>query len=1025
MKLIFTIGHLKRKTTIIILLHVMFVFLFYAQNIHAQNRDQSISFIINGRITDSLTGETLKGVNIYLKDAKYGTVSDNKGNFSLEAPEGNYTLVFSYIGYNQKEVPLKLNRNLNLNITLSPSETPIEEVTVTAQRKFFGNMDYGREIPTISTEVIEKQNVNNASDILHARLAGVWATKTSGAPGDHEKIRIRGQSSFFSSAEPLYVVDGVPVPIVNMSSLGIADLNIHDIDNVTVLKDASATSLYGFQGGNGVVLIDTKKGHGKPKFTFITRQGIQWQSKYCDLMNTSDFLTSLDSARSKMGTPIRSRYPDKSPDLCSDDWQQELFSPGSSQEYQLSSSGSIPSLNYYLSGNYTDQEGILPQAQYSRQTLSARVSRSFYKKLVFDMGYRGSWQTNENNQSEYKGNRLLFEGISKAPCIRCTPDSLLYDTHGELLYRTYFPSYKKLSDPELPQSIVDNNQHKLKINSQILNLAARYQINDRLHMDLMESFMNRASLYTADFIADNYSSAGYYLNSEQISLESDENVILFNHQINISYNNSFGKNELGVLLANRYYKDNLWWKVDSLQGTIPEHYSLKNSMAAYGLKGSVLRNMSSYLLHLSYNFNTIYFVSSIVNLSHIKEGLYTDYFSIFPSIAFSWDLSKQFNFIKSGSVDAIELYINWGQSGNYPLNGLANDLYEDVPYSLGNSTGYFPTVLQLANHDLRHEKTTEMDVGLKSRFFRERMLFFAVYYDKKIGDMILLREIPYYYGGGKQYLNFGKISVKGYDLGMEMVPFQTSVFRWEFILNYSRSEQIVEKLFQDEDLIFNDPDILIPEFTIAEGGKLGNIYGYKYLGKMLPEDWEGHHSEFVIVQREKFLNADSSDNVLNACDKIVLGNSIPDFTANLISNITYRNFNIDFTWYMVGGASKYNATRVATYMKGVNREINNYIADTLRSIGTNYFYESDIFVEDASFIRLKTLTLSYSFKDLFEKKLNLLLSISFNNLLTFTRYSGYDPEATIFTDNNFSDNAIDRGAYPNPKSFFISLKIDF
>ena len=180
-------------------------------------------------------------------------------------------------------------------------------------------MEYGREIPSIDAEVIAKQNINNASDILHARLAGVWATKTSGAPGDHQKIRIRGQNSFFSSAEPLYVVDGVPVPIVNLSSLGISDLNIHDIENVTVLKDASSSALYGFQGGNGVVLIDTKQG-GENEINFSTKFGYQWFNNFYDLMSTEDQLASLDSVRSKMRLYLITLYPELTDTLCSRDW---------------------------------------------------------------------------------------------------------------------------------------------------------------------------------------------------------------------------------------------------------------------------------------------------------------------------------------------------------------------------------------------------------------------------------------------------------------------------------------------------------------------------------------------------------------------------------------------------------------------------------------------------------------------------------------------------------------------------------
>ena len=200
---------------------------------------------VSGYVSATENNEKIVGVNVYQKGNTNGTVTNENGYYSLQLPEGNAVVVYSFIGYKTQEKSIILKDNKKLNVALEANEEFLEEIKVVSQRKFFGNMDYGREIPTVKSAEIEKINSTNASDILHGRLAGVWATKTSGAPGDQQKIRIRGQASFFSSAEPLYVIDGVPVPIVNLSSLGIGDLNMHDIESVTVLKDASSTALYG------------------------------------------------------------------------------------------------------------------------------------------------------------------------------------------------------------------------------------------------------------------------------------------------------------------------------------------------------------------------------------------------------------------------------------------------------------------------------------------------------------------------------------------------------------------------------------------------------------------------------------------------------------------------------------------------------------------------------------------------------------------------------------------------------------
>lgn len=997
-----------------------FIFSFGSILLCAQNEDGVIqsSFKIQGKVKDSETDETLVGVNVYLKDTQYGTVTDSKGIYLLSAAAGDYILVFSYIGYVPKEIAIELNKELTLNVSLTPSKTAIEEVQITSQRKFFGNMDYGREIPTIDAEVIEKQNINNASDILHARLAGVWATKTSGAPGDHQKIRIRGQNSFFSSAEPLYVVDGVPVPIVNLASLGIADLNIHDIENVTVLKDASSTALYGFQGGNGVILIDTKRGQDN-EINFSTKIGVQWFDNFYDLMLSNDFLASLDSAHSTIGAGLINFYPEMSDTLCNKDWQKEIFSPRFLKEYQLSASGTSGKLNYYLSGNYMNHAGILPNSHYKRFTFSSRFGRLFWKKLALEAGYRGSIQQNKNNQQVYKGSRLIFEGINKPPCLECTPDSLMFDRYGDPFNRIYY-KYSQLSYPELPQSIIENNNHNLRISSNSFNAFARLHITDHLSMNAMESLMLRHLNYNSRFYYWSYS----YL-SDKIALKSREDVILLNHQVNLSYYNTFRQHDVSLALTYRYYKDNLWWNVDSLEGSLTEHYYLRNSMAAYGPKGSVLRSMGSYIGNASYNYRNTYFISAVANLSRVKEGLYTDYYSLFSSVALSWDISQEKPLSGIRWLDNLDLYANWGKSGNFPLNGLSNDLYKDVPYTLGTNTVTNPSVLQLANHYLKHESTTELNYGIKSLFLNKRIALSAAYYTKNISNLIIMRDIPYYYGGGKQYINIGEIYVKGLELVIEVYPVKTNNFSWYLKYNYSTSNQTVKKLFEGKPLLFTDNDILMPDFLIEEGESLGNIVGFKNLGKWTSADDLANNNLYVEQRGMKYLNADSTNNRLDEKDKVILGNSIPAYTWNFSNYFQYKSFSVDFLWYAIWGVKKCNATKAATIMSATNREVNQYITDSLFAIRSNYFYESSVFIEDASFIRLKTVSIIYEPLKEHIRNIKFRFSLSFENLVTLTKYKGYDPEATIFTDNNFSDNSIDRGSYPNPKAVYATASIKF
>jgi hypothetical protein len=510
-------------------------------------------------------------------------------------------------------------------------------------------------------------------------------------------------------------------------------------------------------------------------------------------------------------------------------------------------------------------------------------------------------------------------------------------------------------------------------------------------------------------------------------VKSNEDVFLYNQQYNISYFNTFGKHKVDLVAAYRFYEDNLWWKVDTMQGQLNSYSYLRNSMAAFGPNGSVIRSIGSYVTNASYNYNETYFISAVANLSNIKEGLHINYYTLFPSLALSWDIARVWPFRTMSWLNSFNLYTNWGKSGNYPLNGLSNYLYQNFQYSYdGYTLNKYPAVLQLADHFLKHESTDELDYGIKSAFLDKRVSITTTYYIKNINNLIIQRQIPYYYGGGMQYLNIGAIGVNGKELSIEAIPVKTSNFSWLIKFNFSTSTQIVKKVMDDQPMVFaSTTDILMPEFIIKEGLPIGDIYGYENLGKWTTADTRTKSIHYLQSGRIKYLNADTTNRTLNAKDMVVIGNSIPKYTWDFSNTFQYKNYSLNLLWYAVQGVKKYNATHAATMMTGTNREVNNYLRDSLTALGTALFYQSSAFIDDASFIRLKTITLTYEpTKQLFDR-MKFRFSLSFENMLTFTKYKGYDPEATTFTDNNFSDNAIDRGSVPNPKAMYATISVKF
>jgi TonB-dependent SusC/RagA subfamily outer membrane receptor len=272
------------------------------------NNSAEKKFRVSGTVSDAETNEVLSGAYVYVESTKNGVQAGIDGRYTMSLLPGRYTLVASFIGYTLQSQQIDIGSNSEINFVLKPSEKQIGEVKITRQRDFWGSLNVGRSISSIDAKKINLLNTNNASDLLQASVSGVWSSQVSGAPGDHQKIRIRGLSSLFGCSDPLYIIDGVAVPIVNLHSLGIGDLNINDIEKVTVLKDAASTALYGYQGANGVVIIDTKRKNDS-WLSFSTKFGIQSFNKRYDLMNTKDFLSSLDSARKNGISSIRRFYP--------------------------------------------------------------------------------------------------------------------------------------------------------------------------------------------------------------------------------------------------------------------------------------------------------------------------------------------------------------------------------------------------------------------------------------------------------------------------------------------------------------------------------------------------------------------------------------------------------------------------------------------------------------------------------------------------------------------------------------------
>ncbi|HET6558939.1 MAG TPA: carboxypeptidase-like regulatory domain-containing protein, partial [Prolixibacteraceae bacterium] len=607
---------------------------------------------IHGMVKEAETMENLAGVAIYIKGTTIGTVTDLDGTFSMDLNPGNYQLVCHYMGYQEQQININLSQDVNLNFFLKTQNNRLKEVNITGNITEVKSLESGRPIETIESKVVNRLNTNDVNDALLGRINGVWTTKVSGAPGDHHNIKIRGISSILGSTDPLYVVDGVIIPVVNFKTLGISDLNSHDVNSIAVLKDASSSALFGCLGGNGVVIVETRKGGGRTSFNFNVKKGIQHFEKRYKLMDAETFLSTLDSSDTNnktyflkreivpdgygRSTIIGVKYPHYSDSLGntlkSDDFQNELFKTGEISEYQLSGQGAIKKINYYISGNYYDHKGIIVNSNYEKYTLTGNFSRIVGDRMSIRLLYKGSHQNNKNNLDNYMGNNVIFKGINYEPAYRSTPDSCL-----EAINRLYYndqtsSSVATLSKTNLSPETLFYGQEKTKVeNTNSANLVGFYRLNKAFSLLSTISFSLRDVIYSS-YLPHNI------IPSQAKFLRSKENIVIINQQYDLNYEKQWKNHGLNAFIRFRNYNDNVYWNIDSLRnvdldGLTPQSdIYLRGSQAIFGERGSVIRSINSGIFNVNYNYKKKYTISLLANLDQLKEGAYVSETNRYTSV---------------------------------------------------------------------------------------------------------------------------------------------------------------------------------------------------------------------------------------------------------------------------------------------------------------------------------------------------------------------------------------------------------
>lgn len=1002
---------------------------------------------VSGKVTSD-KGEVIFGVDVVVKGTSIGTVTDFDGNYTLTVPNKEAVLVFSYVGFDSKE--MMVGDQTEINIELKESLSSLSEVVVIGygtQKK----SDLTGSVSSISGEDINKVPVSSFEQALQGRAAGVQVNLSNGVPGGQASIRIRGTNSVNASSEPLYVIDGMLVNNdIGETSIGgrgpnlspLSTINPNDIESIEILKDASATAIYGSRGANGVVLITTKKGKkGKGVVRFNTYYGVQEVAKKLDLLNANEFANLVNDAEINAGrNPV---YVNPSSLGKGTDWQGELFRIAPTQDYQLSFTGGSENSQYAISGGYFNQDGIITGSDFERYSFRANLNQkvSDHLRVGTNLSYT----------------RLISNGVLTGPgeivpgvvtnALQINPVLPVYNPNQPGGY-----TYESDRKDAVANPVAEVKEFISKTaTSRILgNFFAEYSFTDDLKFKSsigIDALTTKSSTFGPNFLKRTENSKG------EASI-SDLNALTWLNENTLTYNKDFNESDhLTALLGFTVQKFNNE-SLSAIAFDFPDgrtgYHNLSagqnpqnpaNSESSWSLK--------SYLARFNYSLNNKYLFTlsgRVDGSSKFAEG---NKYGFFPSGAFAWKVSKESFLQNSKLVDNLKIRISYGVLGNQsiaPYNSLA--LIAPFGQGVFNNGAGDPTIFygqepsSYPNKDLKWETTRQGNIGIDAAFWKSRLQITAEVYDKKTSDLLLQTPIPFTNGFGTTLLNVGNVQNRGFGLELTSHNIQGD-FTWTTSGNISINRNKITNLDRDEDI-----NLLVGGSILREGEPIGTFEGYQFDGIFQSDDEAANgpalRGQNPVAGDRKYKDISGPEGVpdgfIDDFDRTILGSAQADFTWGITNNFSYKNFSLDV--FLQGSQGNDMANMNLINLENFNGQ-QNVLADAglnrwtpensnnryPRANANNQFNSafSSRFVEDASYVRLKNVTLSYNLPDevLDQIKLQKVrLYIGATNLATWTNYSGYDPEGNAYAQTT-NLVGIDDGNYPLASTYTFGINLGF
>jgi iron complex outermembrane receptor protein len=966
---------------------------------------------VAGTVRDASTNENLPGVNISIEGTSLGVTTDAHGKYAIEVPSANSKLLFSFVGYNTEKV--QINGRGTIEVALTSAAKSIDEVVVVGygtQKK----SDATGSVTSVSAKNFNKGLSASPEQLINGKSAGVQILSANGEPGSSVSIRIRGTSSITASSEPLFVIDGVPVdnarPTSNLNASTDNGLNNgtlnplvmlapEDIENMTVLKDASATAIYGSRGANGVIIITTKKGAaGEAKVSYDGSFGIAFVPKKLDILSSGDYKDEV--ARKKLTASIGN---------ASTDWQDEIFRTANLQSHNFAISGGSAKSQYRISLGTQQQQGSIIETDMSRYNARINATQKILNDLVsmqFNLAY-SKYQSHNLVEQQTGG----FRGGVINNAFKMDPTQPVYNTDGSFYeysneVRNPVALQRQVKDKTTGDRVIGNFETEISLLEGLkgkVNLAFDKDAQERKIYQPIASSIGKPVLGRAINNRAEFSSRlleCYLTYSRQIS----------NHSISILGGYSWQEFDNGItnILGEGFSTDNLGY--NSMEATGNRRVSVFNEA----------NRLISYFARANYNFNNRYLITATLRSDGSSRFGNENQWGYFPSAALAWKVSNE-EWIKDLSfINDLKIRVGYGITGNQEIGNYRYMSTLNVNQQGGAYFGgtYYTryTANTIPNPKLQWEQTEQTNFGADFVFFKQRLYGSLDYYIKNTSKLLV--ELPAIQPSvsGVFLDNVGEMTNKGLEFTLGANIVEDEKFRWNVDFNIAKNVNEITKLYSGATLRTGQvsgagaPGQGIQR--LSEGRPFGTFWGYEYLGL----DSNG-------AEMFKDLN---NDGKIDDKDMGEIGHALPSATGGLSSNVKYQKWDFNVGLRFSIGNDIYNNTRaeISQPNRLPGQNLSREGADGKASAAYNY--SSSRWIEDGSFLRLDNLTIGYNFSVKTIVNLNARFYITGQNLFVATKYKGFDPEVNTNAGNSSAASmGIDYNNYPKARTILLGASINF